>query len=342
MCRWQRDGGSFWRQSREIAGLSHRGKMTVAVIGSINTYLMPPVYRCFLRRFPGSSLAVTDQHSVAVYDLVASGQADLGLISDDRYVKQVDTVPLFKEKMVLVSGEDAVFPEDLRPDQLDPSRELRLPWNPEYNRWHDYWFGGAQPHVYFDQMALLEDFIRDSDCWVLLPAAIAGALLNRGGLRQFPLQQAPPDRIIYSVLGQKEENMLAGHFHDDFKGNIGAKPLAGASVKNKKKKRDIPFLLFVSCSVGRFLASAALAGAMAFPGQPRGQTSSTKPFPFAFADKLEETLFPRLRIRQRPLVGSGCWRNRLRHRLPETVPNDMVKKRNRFFAVSECGCNGKD
>ena len=107
--RWRQ----LWRQSREIAGLSHRGKMTVAVIGSINTYLMPPVYRCFLRRFPGSSLAVTDQHSVAVYDLVASGQADLGLISDDRYVKQVDTVPLFKEKMVLVSGEDAVFPEDL-------------------------------------------------------------------------------------------------------------------------------------------------------------------------------------------------------------------------------------
>ena len=167
--RWRQ----LWRQSREIAGLSHRGKMTVAVIGSINTYLMPPVYRCFLRRFPGSSLAVTDQHSVAVYDLVASGQADLGLISDDRYVKQVDTVPLFKEKMVLVSGEDTVFPEDLRPDQLDPSRELRLPWNPEYNRWHDYWFGGAQPHVYFDQMALLEDFIRDSDCWVLLPASIA-------------------------------------------------------------------------------------------------------------------------------------------------------------------------
>lgn len=206
--RWRQ----LWRQSREIAGLSHRGKMTVAVIGSINTYLMPPVYRCFLRRFPGSSLAVTDQRSVAVYDLVASGQADLGLISDDRYVKQVDTVPLFKEKMVLVSGEDTVFPEDLRPDQLDPSRELRLPWNPEYNRWHDYWFGGAQPHVYFDQMALLEDFIRDSDCWVLLPASIAGALLNRGGLRQFPLQQAPPDRIIYSVLGQKEENMLAGSF----------------------------------------------------------------------------------------------------------------------------------
>ena len=218
--KWQR----LWKESREICELSQRGKLTVAVIGSINTYLMPPVYRGFLQLFPDSRLAVTDQHSSAIYDLVAEGQADVGLISDDRYVKEVETIPLFKEKMVLVSGENANFPADLCPNQLDPARELRLPWNPEYDRWHDYWFGGAQPHVYFDQMALLEDFVRDSGCWVLLPASVAEKVLQQGGLRRYPLRQAPPDRIIYSVLGRKEENALTGHFLEILKETLAQNP----------------------------------------------------------------------------------------------------------------------
>ena len=82
----------------------------------------------------------------------------------------------------------------------------------------------------------------------------------------FAAGAAGPDYLF--GFGPKRGKYAGRQFHDDFKGNIGAKLLAGASVKNKKKKRDIPFLLFVSCSVGRFLASAALAGAMAFPGHP--------------------------------------------------------------------------
>ena len=143
-------------------------------------------------------------------------------------------------------------------------------------------------------------------------------------------------------FGPKRGKYAGRQFHDDFKGNIGAKPLAGASVKNKKKKRDIPFLLFVSCSVGVFWHRPPWLALWLFRGICRGQTSSTKPFPFAFADKLEETLFPGcgsasgLSWDQGAggiVCGTGC---------QQTVPNDMVKKRKRFFAVSECGCNGKD
>lgn len=128
--KWQ----DLWRESREIAQASRRRRLTVSAIGSVNTYLMSPVYRRFLQRFPQNSLAVTDQHSPAIYDLVAQGQADLGLISDDRFVQGVETVPLCKEKMVLVADKEAGYPTDLKPDELDPAWELRLPRNPEYAR----------------------------------------------------------------------------------------------------------------------------------------------------------------------------------------------------------------
>lgn len=218
--KWQ----NLWRESLEIAGISQRRKITVSAIGSINTYLMPPVYRRFLQCFPLSSLAVTDQHSPVIYNLVAEGQADLGLISNDRFVQGVETVPLSKEKMVLVAGEKAEYPPDLRPDGLDPARELRLPWNPEYVRWHDYWFGAAQPHLFFDQMALLEEFIRDGDCWAILPATVADCLLSQKGLREYPLEQGPPDRIIYYLLGRKQADEQVCRFLGLLKEVLGENP----------------------------------------------------------------------------------------------------------------------
>ena len=82
-------------------------------------------------------------------------------------------------------------------------------------------------------------------------------------------------------FGPKRGKYAGRQFHDDFKGNIGAKPLAGASVKNKKKKRDIPFLLFVSCSVGVFGIGRpgwryGFSGASA-AGKPRAQNRSHSP-----------------------------------------------------------------
>ena len=48
--------------------------------------------------------------------------------------------------------------ETVHPSALDPSRELRLPWNPEYDLWHSFWFSSAAaPRVVLDQMSLLED-----------------------------------------------------------------------------------------------------------------------------------------------------------------------------------------
>lgn len=218
--KWQ----DLWRESREIAEISHRRKLTVSAIGSVNTYLMSPVYRRFLQRFPQNSLAVTDQHSPVIYDLVAEGQADLGIISDDRFVQGVETIPLCKEKMVLVAEKGTDYPKDLGPDGLDPACELRLPWNPEYVRWHDYWFGSAQPRLFFDQMALLEDFIRDGGCWAILPATVAGPLLQKGRLEEYPLRQGPPDRIIYYLLGRRREEEQVVRFLALLKETLGENP----------------------------------------------------------------------------------------------------------------------
>ena len=64
---------------------------------------------------------------------------DLALISDDMFSHTVETVPAFKGKMVLATRQS--FEHSPGPLSLDPKKEIRLPWDPEYDLWHDYWFG---------------------------------------------------------------------------------------------------------------------------------------------------------------------------------------------------------
>lgn len=201
----------LWQETKGIADLGASRLLTIAAIGSMNTYLLPQVYRRFLADLPGVRLHVTDQHSNSAYDMVASGAVDIAFISDDRFVRDVETIPLFREKMVLVSGEGRAFPAGLQPFGLDPAYEIRLPWNPEYDLWHDYWFGTyAQPRVLLDQMAVLEDFMQDGRCWAILPASVAERITHGSGLSEYPLQNPPPDRIIYYLLGKQRKMDITG------------------------------------------------------------------------------------------------------------------------------------
>ena len=206
-----------WQEAREVAGRDRARTLKVASVGSVSTYLLPPVFRAFLEEEPGRALTFHSHHSLEGYQYVADGQVDVALVSDDMYHPQVETVPAFREPMVLVTGPGSGFGEEVHPSQLDPSRELRVPWNPEYDLWHSFWFStGAQPRAVLDQMSLLEDFFSWpdgwSDSWVIAPASVALALKERKGAEIHRLKDPPPDEIIYYLLGRRRKPELTRAF----------------------------------------------------------------------------------------------------------------------------------
>ena len=143
----------LWQEAREATGPSRTRALRVASVGSLSTYLLPPVFRDFLA--PGRALTFHNYHSREAYDYIAQGLVDIALISDHMYHPQVETVPAFRSPMVLVTGPGLDWPETVHPSQLDPSKELRLPWNPEYDLWHSFWFSSAAvPRAVLDQMSL--------------------------------------------------------------------------------------------------------------------------------------------------------------------------------------------
>ena len=211
--KWQ----LLWQESREIAGQDRTRTLRVASVGSLSSYLLPPVFRAFLGENPGLALTFHNYHSRESYDYMAQGLADLAFISDHMYHPQVETVPALRSPMVLLTGPGLSWPETVHPSRLDPARELRLPWNPEYDLWHSFWFSAAAtPRAVLDQMSLLEEFFswQDSwwDSWAVAPALAAVPLSRKLGLTVRRLEDGPADEIIYYLLGPRRKEALTRAF----------------------------------------------------------------------------------------------------------------------------------
>ena len=196
----------LWREAREVADRDRAHALRLASVGSLSSYLLPPVLRAFLDGGPGRALTFHHYHSRESYDYVAQGLVDVALISDDMYHPQVETIPAFRSEMVLLTGQDCPWGQTVHPSQLDPAKELRLPWNPEYDLWHSFWFSAAAvPRAVLDQMSLLEDIFswRGSwaDSWAVAPSMVALPMAEKLGLAVRRLEEGPGDEIIYYLLG---------------------------------------------------------------------------------------------------------------------------------------------
>ena len=197
--RWRR----LWKETRAIKDTEQKAALCVAAIGSVATYLLPDVIRAFWRADARERIALQQFHSYESYNSVAEGASDLALISDAMFYKKVETIPAFREPMVWVGRERPAG--RVHPAELAVDKEIRLPWNPEFEAWHDYWFAASgAPRIFLDHMPLLESFLQE-DTWAVVPHIVARNLAEKFALHVCALEEGPPDHMTYLLLGKSKK-----------------------------------------------------------------------------------------------------------------------------------------
>lgn len=213
---------SVWREAQDIGKADRDRVFHIASVGSISTYLLPEVFRLFMGENPECRLTFHQYHSAESYEHVAEGRVDLALISDQMFSRTVETVPLFKGEMQLVTSLERQEP--VHPSDLEPQKGIRLPWNPEYGIWHDYWFGAvSHARVCLDQMSLMEYFLEERGSWVVAPSYIAAILKQRNHLNGYRLQDGPPDIILYYLMKKNRRMEYADRFLDCLNRSLAAR-----------------------------------------------------------------------------------------------------------------------
>ncbi len=181
----------------------------IGAIGSVASFLLPEVLDSFLTGRKDINLEFHLIHSDDGYTKTESGLLDFALISDFRYSRTVRSVPVWKEPYVLVTR-SRDFPINVDPDSLNPEKEVRLPWSPEFDQWHSQWFRNADPYIMLDHMDLLPVFLRD-DAFAIAPVSVASALPQ---VQICSLSEGPSDRIIYALLPDRSKAAVTELFQE--------------------------------------------------------------------------------------------------------------------------------
>lgn len=199
---------SLLKEAKQIKNNDQKETFLLASIGSVSTYLLPSILQTFLKQNDYIKLCFHIYHSFEVYKYVEEKQVDLAIVSHQMYYKNIQTIPLFSEEMVLVSNKQYTNP--VHPSELDVSHEIRIPWSPEYDIWHDYWFQSSTDYaVNLDEMSLLEYFLSLENTWAIVPISIAKKLHS---IHINHLIDGPEKRVIYYIKRLNSQNKIIDLF----------------------------------------------------------------------------------------------------------------------------------
>lgn len=194
----------LWCETETIAKLDSTLNLNVAAIGSLITYVFPKVFQRLLKENKDLSLSIENHHSYEAYNLIENGLTDIAFISNPTYSRNIDTIQAFREPMLFVTGKNRNLPYKIHPSMLDVTHEIRVPWSPQFDIWHDYWFGAfSKPRVILDQMSMMEYFLDSQDTWAVAPVSVAEKIAKVVDVQVRKINDAPPDRIIYYILGKQ-------------------------------------------------------------------------------------------------------------------------------------------
>lgn len=205
---------NIWQEAQELNNLNNSNILNIASVGSVSSYILPRVFEN-ISKIAGNDVRICfhNYHSFEAYQYVANGLIDVALISDDIYYKGVETIPVFQERMVFVSNNSKHYPKTIHPQMLEPHQEIRLPWNPEYDVWHDFWFKSTPEYrVSLDQMNLLEHVLSWENTWAIVPSSVAYRLSSFDYVSVYHIDSPPPDRIIYYLKSGNRKTELISRF----------------------------------------------------------------------------------------------------------------------------------
>ena len=134
--KWQ----SLMHDFQEVRNTESITEVSIGALDRINCFALSGFYRNILKTRPDIRIDTHTRHSKEIYRMMENRQLDLVLVSSLLPVHNLIITPLYYEIMFVVSSAESQLPKIVRPEDLDPSKEV-------YSRW-----SGQSPRLSSDEL----------------------------------------------------------------------------------------------------------------------------------------------------------------------------------------------
>ena len=202
----------LWNDMQKISTDGENYTLHFSSINSLISYIIYPSVLTFLEQHPNVHIILESQHSYTAYTRVREGILDSAFVCNTIYNRSIQATPLWCEPMYLVAGPMVKIDPDMSPSDLDSRYEIRVPWNNEFDEWHDYWFGMKEPpRLIIDQMPAVEQLLsKNPAMWMVAPVSAAQRIAVSSGARLLSIDSLPERRVFYISKNGYSSDIMDG------------------------------------------------------------------------------------------------------------------------------------
>lgn len=173
----------------------------IAAVDSLNSFVLPELYRHLLRSIPQLRLSINTDQSVAIYSMVEKKRCDVGIVTLDLHSPNLHIVPFLEEpfRLLMYSSEALDVHTPVSPQALDVRKNLFIPCGYLYSQWHEYWWHSAPNYLWVDPVATAVKLFSEEGLWTIVPDSIAQQILRNPNVHCLPLESRPPSRTTYLI-----------------------------------------------------------------------------------------------------------------------------------------------
>jgi len=194
---------SIWRETKMLQAMGPRLSLVVGSVDSLNSYVLPQVYRAINKHNPPIMLEIHTSHSVDLYAEVESRHIHVAFVLREMVHPNVNVTKCFITPMVVLRPATTVEQEStiIQPSELDSNHELYMPWGQQgFKIWHEHWWDPLSPsRIRVDSTHLLLNLLKDPLQWAIVPMWIASEAIKGGNYFIYQLSDPPPNFICYKL-----------------------------------------------------------------------------------------------------------------------------------------------
>lgn len=175
--------------------------LRVAAVGSVSAFLAEWVLPLATADSSEFRLDFHLCHSSEGHALVADGLSDVAFIdfvegTSPYSTSSVVATPAYSVPFSAIGGKSWRGRKSVSANELDPAREVLLPWNASFDAWRERTFGGKAPYALLDTLQVLPSFLHD-DLFAFVPETECVRISTESS-EFVPLSvvDGPPDEVI--------------------------------------------------------------------------------------------------------------------------------------------------
>lgn len=204
----------LYEQARRPEKSVVRRIFRVSATASLFFSFFPNACIRFQRENPNVDLVVDEIHSMEAYRQMQLNQIDFAIVNAHFTQAGIKSIPICKEKVVVICSKGMYAPGPVSPGQLDKSSVVITEWNPDFQSWFEYWFGRSfeDAHLRLRTGCYLDRFTDLPQFWAIVPYANALHMQQTGNFDIHDLTDAPPDRVCYCIYPRSDTTELEKGF----------------------------------------------------------------------------------------------------------------------------------